>query len=48
LTHTTGGATWPDVSPDGRTLAFVGYTTGGDDLFTMPYPAPAGPSTALI
>ena len=42
LTHSTGGATWPDVSPDGRTLAFVGYTTGGDDLFTMPYPAPAG------
>src|SRR5262249_47408943 len=29
LTHTTGGATWPDVSPDGRTLAFAGYTTDG-------------------
>ena len=39
LTHTTGGATWPEVSPDGRTLAFVGYTTDGDDVFTMPYPA---------
>ncbi len=22
----TGGATWPDVSPDGRTIVFVGYT----------------------
>ncbi len=26
LTHTTGGATWPDVSPDGKTIVFVGYT----------------------
>ncbi|HZP47302.1 MAG TPA: hypothetical protein VFB07_02125 [Vicinamibacterales bacterium] len=39
LTHTTGGATWPDVSPDGRTLAFVGYTASGFDLFAMPYPS---------
>jgi hypothetical protein len=38
LTHTTGGAQWPDVSPDGTTIVFVGYTTDGDDLFTMPYP----------
>jgi len=38
LTHTTGGATWPEVSPDGRTIVFVGYTTGGFDLFAMPYP----------
>jgi hypothetical protein len=44
LTHTTGGATWPDVSPDGRTIAFVGYTTDGYDVFTMPYPADVGPS----
>jgi Tol biopolymer transport system component len=43
LTHTTGGATWPDVSPDGRTIVFVGYTTDGFDLFAMPYP-PAGPA----
>lgn len=43
LTATTGGATWPDVSPDGLTLIFVGYTTSGYDLFSMPYPdgAPA-------
>ena len=39
LTRTTGGATWPDVSPDGRTIVFVGYTADGFDLFTMPYPA---------
>ena len=38
LTHTTGGATQPDISSDGRTIVFVGYTTDGDDLFSMPYP----------
>ncbi|HXI30780.1 MAG TPA: hypothetical protein VNG89_20220, partial [Vicinamibacterales bacterium] len=38
LTHTTGGATWPDVSPDGGTIAFAGYTIAGNDIFTMPYP----------
>lgn len=38
LTHTTGGATWPDVSRDGSRLAFVGYTVNGFELFTMPYP----------
>jgi WD40 repeat protein len=39
LTHTSGGALWPDVSPDGKTIVFVGYTADGDDLFSMPYPA---------
>src|SRR3954447_14671238 len=39
LTHTTGGALWPDVSPDRRTIAFAGYTVDGYDIFTMPYPA---------
>jgi len=29
----------PDVSPDGRTLAYVGYTTDGHDLFTLPLAA---------
>jgi hypothetical protein len=38
LTHTTGGATEPDISPDGKTIVFVGYTTDGYDLFSMPYP----------
>lgn len=41
LTHTTGGATWPDVAPDGRTIVYVGYTVDGFDLFEMPYPASA-------
>jgi len=39
LTHTTGGALWPDVSPDGTTIVFAGYTTAGYDVFSMPYPA---------
>ena len=46
LTHTSGGALWPDVSPDGKTIAFVGYTADGDDLFSMPYPA-AGTDDAV-
>lgn len=49
LTRTTGGALWPDVSPDGRRLAFIGYTDTGFDVFTQPYPADddaAVPSTA--
>src|SRR5262245_47187206 len=33
-----GGAKWPDISPDGSTIVFVGYTADGFDLFTMPYP----------
>jgi len=45
LTHSTGGALWPDVSPDGRTIAFAGYTTAGYDVFTMPYPMADGGST---
>ena len=39
LTFTTGGATWPDVSPAGKTLVFAGYTVDGFDLFTIPYPS---------
>ena len=38
LTSTTGGAKWPDISPDGKTIVFVGYTVDGFDLFTMSYP----------
>jgi len=40
LTHLSGGATWPDVSPDGRTLVFVGYSVDGYDVYSMEYPAP--------
>ncbi len=29
----------PDVSQDGQSLAFVGYTPDGDDVFTMPLAA---------
>jgi WD40-like Beta Propeller Repeat/Omp85 superfamily domain len=36
LTTVPGGARTPDVSPDGGTVVFVGYTTDGHDLFTMP------------
>lgn len=39
LTHTTGGATWPDVSADGKMIAFVGYTVDGFDVFQIQYPA---------
>ena len=38
ITRTTGGATWPDFSPDGQTIVFVGYTSSGFDLFSLPYP----------
>lgn len=48
LTFTTGGATWPDVSPDGRTIVFSGYTADGFDVFTLPYPdTPPTPTRAL-
>lgn len=39
LTALPGGANWPDLSSDGHTIVFVGYTVDGFDLFTMPYPA---------
>jgi hypothetical protein len=38
LTHLGGGGSWPEFSPDGRTIVFVGYTTEGYDLFAIPYP----------
>jgi len=38
LTRTTGGARWPDISADGKTIVFVGYTVDGFDLYTMAYP----------
>ncbi len=41
LTDLAGGAIWPDVSADGRTIAFAGYTAKGYDVFTVSYPAVA-------
>lgn len=46
LTTHAGGATWPDMSPDGKTVVFVGYSVDGFDLYEMPYPgAVAGADT---
>jgi hypothetical protein len=39
ITRTSGGALWPDVSADGRTIVYAGYTADGFDLFSMEYPA---------
>ncbi len=36
VTNTITGAYMPEPSPDGRTLAYIGYTTAGFDLFAMP------------
>ena len=47
LTGTIGGAKWPDISPDGSTMVFVGYTVDGFDLFTMPYPASSEDGTRV-
>ncbi len=33
----SAGAIWPDVSEDGETLLFAGYTAGGYDVFTAAY-----------
>jgi len=36
VTNVINGAFSPQVSPDGRTLAYVGYTSRGFDLFLLP------------
>jgi outer membrane protein assembly factor BamA len=36
VTNVLGGAYMPEVSPDGRTLFYVGYTADGFDLYSMP------------
>ncbi len=49
LTRETGGAAWPEFSPDGKTIVYVGYTTDGFDLFSMPYPSwPDEPKVAMV
>jgi Tol biopolymer transport system component len=35
ITNVVGGAYSPDVSPDGRALVYVGYSSKGFDLFTL-------------
>jgi WD40 repeat protein len=39
LTRTSGGALWPDVSPNGDLIVFAGYTVDGFDVFTVRYPS---------
>jgi hypothetical protein len=36
VTNVVSGAYMPEPSPDGKTLAYVGYTSAGFDLFAMP------------
>ena len=36
VTNVINGAYYPEASPDGKTLAYIGYTTIGFDLFVMP------------
>jgi hypothetical protein len=36
----TGGAFWPDVSPDGTAIVYAGYLETGYDVFTVPYALP--------
>jgi hypothetical protein len=37
VTNTIGGAMMPDVSPDGKQIAFVNYSSKGHDLAVMPF-----------
>ncbi len=37
VTNVVSGAYSPEVSPDGKTLAYVGYTKDGFDLYAMPF-----------
>ena len=37
VTNVRTGAYQPELSPDGKTLVYVGYTSEGFDLFSMPF-----------
>jgi hypothetical protein len=39
VTNVRTGAFYPELSPDGRTLVYVGYGTDGFDLYSMPFSA---------
>lgn len=39
VTNVKTGAFMPEVTPDGRTLFYIGYTADGFDLFSMPLDA---------
>lgn len=43
ITNVINGAFQPAVSPDGKTLAYLGYTHAGYDLFAMPFDPDAAP-----
>ena len=43
VTNVLGGAYQPAVSPDGKTLAYVGYTKDGFDLYAMPFAPDSAP-----
>ncbi|MBX3192843.1 MAG: PD40 domain-containing protein [Labilithrix sp.] len=36
VTNVTSGAFMPEPSPDGKNLAYIGYTSAGYDVFSMP------------
>lgn len=40
LTRATGGATWPEMSPDGSAIVYVGRSATGLDLYQMSYDGP--------
>ena len=42
-----GGARSPDVSPDGQSVVFVGYTAEGFDVFSVALPQSAGSVTPV-
>lgn len=37
VTNVVNGAFYPELSPDGRTLAYVGYHAKGFDIYAMPF-----------
>ena len=37
VTNVLNGAYQPEVSPDGKTIAYLGYTSRGFDLFAIPF-----------